>query len=200
MAGRSGRPKNTQKVKVRQAPTLTQTIIRRDGHKTHVRTKYSPDVHKKVIESVKMGRSLTDSGILAGLGRDTLWGWLDQGRKQPDIYPEYAQLVQDIEEAQASRRAEAVDNIVTVGNSQQAGTWQANAWFLERTDPENWGRKDKVEHVGNDTPKTQINTVVLIDSGARESARDLLSRVAGHSGPDLAVGPGGSVQLEDGDS
>lgn len=163
------------------------------------KTLYSKSVHKKIVDSVKKGRSISDSGLLAGLSKDLIWTWLENGRNKPDQYPDFARLSDEIEQAKAERRAQAVDNIVTVGNSQSAGTWQANAWFLERTDPENWGRKDKVEHV-NEAPKTQVNAVVLIDSDTRGTARDLLQRIAGHSSPDLAIGPGGGVQLEDGSS
>lgn len=180
---------------VQQAPVVE---VIRNGQKAL--TKYTPETHKKILENIKEGVSVTDAGLLAGLGTDTLFTWMEKGRRRADEYPEFAKLVADIEVAKAERRAQAVKNIVTVGNSQQAGTWQANAWYLERTDPENWGRKDKVEHVGNESPQTQINTVVLIDADARETARDLLSRVAGSAGEHKPIGPGSGVQLENGDS
>lgn len=183
-----------KEVKVIQAPLVPTT---KNGGSNY--TRYTPEVHKAVVENIEKGNSITDAGLLAGLGRETLDGWLYKGRGQPEKYPEFVQLQNDVDEARARRRAKAVENIVTVGDSQQAGTWQANAWFLERTDPENWGRKDKIEHVG-DSPRQQINTVVLIDADARETARDLLKRVAGHVGPDKSIGPGSGMQLEDGDS
>lgn len=164
------------------------------------KTLYSAKVHKAIIASVKKGYSLTDAGLLAGLGTDLIHDWLSKGRHTPDTHPHLASLVADIAVAQAERRGAAVDSIVAVGTSQLPGTWQASAWYLERTDPDNWGRKDKVEHTGDTGPKTQLNTVVLIDTDAREAARDLLKRIAGDSSPNLAIGPGSSVQLENGDS
>jgi hypothetical protein len=184
-----------QQVAVKQARTVP---IVRNGQTAL--TKYTEEVHKSIVDTVQKGNSITDAALLAGLGRDTVWGWLEKGRREPEKYPEWAQLSADIAKAQANRRVKAVENIVTVGDSQAPGSWQANAWFLERTDPENWGRKDKVEHVGDGTPKTQINTVVLIDGEARETARDLLQRVAGHSGADKSIGSGSGMQLENGDS
>ncbi len=150
----------------------------------------------KILESVAKGRSLKDSGLLAGLGRDTLDNWLYLGRKEPEKYPHYAEFVEQVEVARAERRAEAVDRIIQAGTT--SDKWQANAWYLERTDPETWGRKDKVE-VQNDQPQQQINQVILIDADARESAFDLLRRVAGNTRPDITVGPSGGGELEAGD-
>jgi len=189
-----------QQVTVKRASTAQKRVLPPTGPPVVRLTKYSPKVHKTIVNLVKRGNSITDAGLLAGLGKDTIHDWLSKGRHAPERYVEFAALANDILVAQAERRADAVDSIVAVGTSQLPGTWQASAWYLERTDPDNWGRKDKVEHSGNEAPRTQLNTVVLIDSDAREAARDLLKRIAGDSGPDLAIGPGSSVQLEDGDS
>ena len=165
-----------------------------------VQSLYNAKTHKKIIENAKKGRSMPDCSLLAGLGRGTLEAWIYKGRHEPDKYPHFAQLVADYEMAQAEFRGETLDNIVTVAQSQAPGTWQANAWLLERTDPENWGKKDRIEHVGDGGgPRTQLNTVVLIDSDAREAARDLLTRVAGNAGTDESLGLGSRLQLEAGD-
>jgi hypothetical protein len=187
-----------KQVAVKPAEVVSVRVPHGNGY-TIAATKYTPKVHKIIVDTVKKGNSLRDAGLLAGLGKETLETWLYNAKTMPEKYPHFVKLAADIDQARAERRIKAVENIVTVGDSQQAGTWQANAWFLERTDPENWGRKDKIEHV-NETPRTQVNTVVLIDADARETARDLLKRVAGHSGADIAIGPGSGVQLEDGGS
>ena len=189
-----------QEVQVKRAPLREVKRSHASNGTITVRTKYSKQVHKKIVDNIRKGRSVHDSSLLSGLSKYTLDEWLWQAKKEPEKHPEWVQLAQDIEMARAEFRGQALENIVTVGNSQQAGTWQANAWLLERTDPENWGRKDKVEHVGQDTPRQQINTVVLIDADARDTARDLLRRIAGHASPDVAIGPGSGMQLENGDS
>lgn len=191
-----------KQVAVKPAPSRVQVMPHAHNGYITAKTKYSDEVHEQVVESVKKGYSITDAGLLAGLGKDTLWMWLSNGRHKAEQYPHFAKLSDDIAVAQAERRADAVDAIVSVGTSQLPGSWQASAWYLERTDPENWGRKDKVEHSGQDSAgvRTQINAVVLIDTDAREAARDLLKRVAGHSGADIAIGPGSSMQLEDGET
>lgn len=196
---KSGKKEKTpNQVVVKRAESKPKVIEHRPGIFETVHTKYNDEIHEKIVDSIRQGRSIRDSGLLAGLGIDTLETWLYNGRHTPDKYPHFKKLSDDIEVAKAERRAQAVDNIVTVGNSGQPGTWQANAWYLERTDPENWGRKDKVEHSG-EAPRQQINQVILIDAGAREASRDLLRRVAGDARPDITVGPSGSGELETGE-
>lgn len=193
----AGKKQETQKVTVQRAQSQAVAKETVAGVVQTVHTKYNAEVHAKICESIAKGRSIKDTGILAGLGTDTLDNWLYNGKHQPEKYPHFAKLREDVEVARAERRAQAVDKIVEVGNSGNQGTWQANAWYLERTDPENWGRKDKVEHSG-DAPTQQINQVVLIDHNAREAAFDLLQRVAGSARPDITVGPGSSGELEAG--
>jgi hypothetical protein len=187
-----------KEVSVQKAKTVRGEVMTENGRRPYG-TKYTKEVHKKLVESVKKGYSLADAGLLAGLGRDTFPSWLHYGRHEAERYPHFAKLAADIEKARAERRADAVDAIVSVGVSQAPGSWQASAWFLERTDPENWGRKDKVEHV-NDSPRQQINIGVLLDAETREAARDLLRRVAGNPGEDKSVRPSSRLQLEAGSS
>lgn len=197
MARPRGRPKGS-KSKVQTSKTVAVVPAPQEERVVNgrlVKTKFTEETRAKILERIAAGCSVKDAGLLAGLGRDTLEYWLYQGKHEADKYPDFAQLVEDVELARAQRRADAVDRIVQAG--QNSDKWQANAWYLERTDPENWGRKDKVEHV-NDAPRQQINQVVLVDPDAREAAFDLLGRIAGNSRPDITVGPSSRGELEDG--
>lgn len=160
-------------------------------------TRYNEEVHAKIVEAVRNNASRTDAGLMAGLGKDTIHDWIYSARHNGEKFPHLVQLLRDIETAESERNGEIAEMIYQTAMSRAPGTWQAGAWILERRDPGEWGRKDKLEHV-NAGPKQQINQVILVDSGAREAARDLLKRVAGNSSPDITIGPGGSVQLEAG--
>lgn len=161
-------------------------------------TRYNAEVHAKILEALRNNASRKDAGLMAGLGKDTLADWIYQARHEPGKRPHLDQLLRDMEQVEGERNGEIAEMIYQTALSRQPGTWQAGAWILERRDPENWARRDKVEHVA-EGPKTQINQVILVDSGAREAAFDLLSRVAGNAGTDLPVGFGGRLQLEAGD-
>lgn len=68
----------------------------------------------------------------------------------------YAAFAEEVEKARAQSEVRALTHI------QQAaldGTWQAAAWFLERSHPQRWGRR-RMEHVGPDGGPVQVDVSV----------------------------------------
>jgi len=158
---------------------------------------YTPARHKKIVRSVRKGLPLGVSGQLAGLGKDTLHEWIAKGRYEPEKYPQYVKLLSDIEKARAVRESEHVAKIEKVALSEDPKTWTAAAWFLERTNPDDWGRKDRMQ-VQHETPLVQVNQVVLNDQGAREASRDLLRRATSiDASAHESVGPGVRSESEE---
>jgi hypothetical protein len=51
-------------------------------------------------------------------------------------------------------------NIGIIQTAAQNGTWQAAAWYLERTNPKKWGRHDTVEVTGTDGGAIQVEVSV----------------------------------------
>ncbi len=49
-----------------------------------------------------------------------------------------------------ARSESEVRNVMYIQRAAQDGTWQAAAWFLERSFPRKWGRKDRHEVTGAD--------------------------------------------------
>lgn len=141
----------------------------------NARSLYSPQRHRKIVRAVRKGNSLGTAGLLAGLGKDTIHDWVAKARNEPDKYPEYAKLLQDIEHARALREQEHIAKIERVALSDDPKTWTAAAWMLERSNPADWGRKDRVQ-VDNKQPVVQVNQVVLTDADVRDDARTLLRR------------------------
>lgn len=139
--------------------------------------KYSAETHKTIVKAMREGRTKSIAAALIGLHIDSLYYWLALGRDRPEDYPEYAKLRADIEKAQAEYAAEALDRIQAAAKSDPKH-WTADAWYLERTRPEEFGRRDKVE-VEATTPLVQVNQLLLDDPQARDEARALLRRVAG---------------------
>lgn len=138
-------------------------------------SKYNAKRHEAIIEGLLKGNSRTVSFRLSGCHPDVVFDWLKKGRDNPDTYPEYVSLIEDIEYAEAMVESERVSIVKTAADT---GTWQAAAWWLERRKPETWGRNDTVRHEGGETPAIQVNQVILIDADARAASRELLNRVA----------------------
>ena len=49
-------------------------------------------------------------------------------------------------------------NIMLIQKHAQT-SWQAAAWYLERSDPESWGRRERVEMTGRDGGAVEINHI-----------------------------------------
>ncbi|HXK40269.1 MAG TPA: hypothetical protein VJ837_05540 [Candidatus Paceibacterota bacterium] len=147
------------------------------------RPKYNKVVHKKIVDAVRRGRPFGLSGELAGLGKDTIWTWIEKARQRPDDYPQYVQLLNDMEQAKADYADYALAKIEEAADSDPR-QWTARAWILERTRPEEFGKRDTVE-VSTTAPLVQVNQLILDDPAARNEARAMLQRVAGSQSPEF---------------
>src|SRR5687768_4059663 len=95
------------------------------------RSKYTPELHEQIVSNIRQGYPKTTTFRLVGLAPDTGWDWLRYGREQPDKYPQYVKLAEDIEQAIAEVQAERVNQILAA--AQDPKHWTAAAWYLERT-------------------------------------------------------------------
>lgn len=63
----------------------------------------------------------------------------------------YFEFFESVKKAEA----QAVARNVAVIQSAAKDSWQAAAWWLERKYPQEWGKKDRLEHVGKDDEPIQ---------------------------------------------
>lgn len=158
--------------------------------------KYNKARHDTIVEAIRKGNSKANSFRLAGISVDTGTEWLKYGRERAEEYPYYAQLYEDVEQALAEYESSRVSLVTTAADT---GTWQAAAWWLERRNPDEWGRHDRVKHEVNNRPTVQLNQVILQDANARELSRNLLRQLASNR-PDVTLGPGHVLESpEDGE-
>lgn len=89
--------------------------------------KYTPVTVNKIVKYLKQGNSMERSAILSGINPSTLFAWLNQ----------YSELKDDLEKAKEYNIATRLKRI-----SKHAKTnWQADAWVLERTRPQEFALK-----------------------------------------------------------
>lgn len=130
-------------------------------------TLLTPQVQDTIINAVRIGSYLDDAASLAGVARGTLFRWLAWGRDAGnrsdagDELDDRDLLYRDFCDAVEKARADAMlRNIGVIQTAAQNGTWQAAAWYLERTNPKKWGRHDTVEVTGSDGGAIQVEISV----------------------------------------
>ena len=94
--------------------------------------KYLPQLESVLIG----GATIKDACAYVGIGQSSFYEWTRD-------YPQFSEA---IEKARASAKVACVTQIRQAAKSE----WQAAAWFLERSDPSNWGRKDMIISLGLD--------------------------------------------------
>jgi hypothetical protein len=133
------------------------------------KTKLTAALQQAIVNAVAAGVSLACAAELAGISPLSVKEWIQRGKgEDPDrpptpLYTSFSQAV---------IRAKAQDETRRVARINQAGQggaviyrktttmadgriiteerlappdWQADAWHLERSKPEDWGRKDRVD-------------------------------------------------------
>jgi len=108
--------------------------------------KLDRELTERICTAIAAGNTLKTSAALAGVNPGTVSTWLTMGKRDdsPEIYREFSEEVQ---KARAVAEARAVQHITRAAGE---GQWTAAAWFLERTNPNEWGKKDRVEVSGPD--------------------------------------------------
>jgi transposase len=159
--------------------------------KTGRRTKLTPEVQSAVMEALSAGNYLETAAQYAGIGASTLYLWLDRGRAEKerlDIDTEAEpveseqKFVEFLETVEKTRAQAEVRAVALVRKAAIDGTWQAAAWYLERSHPKKWGRSQRLEHSGPEGGPVQMTV----------SAEDLERKVI-----DLLEQQGGDVSGND---
>ena len=112
---------------------------------------------KVLINSLKNGAYVETACAYSGIGTSSVYRWIERGKAEderlqqgespnPEETP-YWEIWDTIEKA----RSEAMlRNITLIQTAAQSGSWQAAAWFLERTNPKLYGRRNYNELTGAD--------------------------------------------------
>lgn len=97
-------------------------------------TDLTPEMGAKLIELVAQGLPLSKAAEHEGITYRTLCRWM----KRTD--EPYATFCHSLKGAKAAAQLPMIRDI-----REGVNNWQARAWYLERSDPKNWGRKDKLD-------------------------------------------------------
>lgn len=95
-------------------------------------SKYSPLTTQTILDALEEGLPRRFACALAGISQDSLARWLDK----------YADFATAVAKSEAIAVQQALATIRRAGDD---GSWQARAWQLERTHPQEFGRLDRLQ-------------------------------------------------------
>jgi hypothetical protein len=102
------------------------------------------DVHKRIVEAVRLGAHFEEAGAAAGISRSTLHRWLARG-DATNAPQRFRTFLEAVRQAEAEHELEALRSI---DRAAAAGDRRAQAWKLERRYPARWGRQTRHELTG----------------------------------------------------
>lgn len=103
----------------------------------------TPEVQERIVSAIRAGNYLETASAYAGIDQSTLHKWISRS-KEPDASAALVEFRQSVERA----RAEAEVRTVALIQQAASNSWQAAAWYLERSHPKRWARREKVEMSG----------------------------------------------------
>jgi hypothetical protein len=136
-------------------------------------TKYTPERSRAICEALELGTPRTHAAAAAGIDDSTFYDWLKH-------FPHFSNAVKAAEARCIQTRLE---RIRTAG---QSGSWQADAWVLERRFSNEFGKTVQEQRHTNAAGDGPVE-VVVVDSDSLRAFRATAAALG------LAPADGGAV-------
>lgn len=114
-------------------------------------TKLTQDIQDKIVDAILAGNYQDAASRYVGIDPATFYRWMQKGDGADDQYGEFREAVEN------AKAAAEVENVAIIRMAARDGTWQAAAWWLERTRPQKFGRKERYEVTGADGGNLQVD-------------------------------------------
>ena len=106
----------------------------------------------EICNDIKAGVPIKHASISHGITERTFYNWFEKGKEAKS--GKFRKFYDKIQEAKSVAITLRARRIYKAGET----SWQADAWWLERVDPDNFGRKDRHEV----DMKAQVQSDILI--------------------------------------
>jgi hypothetical protein len=123
----------------------------------------TPEVQKRIVVALRAGNYVETAASFAGISRPTIYRWLEKGDRAADKLDTDQELTEkellylDFRNEVEQARADAMVRNVSMISQAAQTTWQAAAWWLERTAPQMWGRQLRAEVSGPNNGPINVN-------------------------------------------
>jgi transposase-like protein len=143
-------------------------------------TKLTPERQSRIVEALAQGNYIETAARYSGISSQGFYKWMSRGneerqRVQDGEKPKESETmyVEFVEAVEKARSQAEMRNVGLIQKAAVDGTWQAAAWFLERSYPRRWSRSERIEHTGADGGSLDIQ--VSMDD-LEEKVKQLLAR------------------------
>lgn len=119
----------------------------------------------EICNDIKAGVPIVHAAISHGITHTTFYDWYNKGKNAKS--GKFKQFHDKVEEAKSVAITLRARRIYKAGED----NWQADAWWLERIDPDNFGRKDTHQVDMNANVNSEV-TVNLLDK-IKEKRKEL---------------------------
>ncbi|MFZ5850347.1 MAG: hypothetical protein ACOYY2_02995 [Actinomycetota bacterium] len=155
----------------------------------------TPEIHERIVQAIAAGNFGETAARAAGIATATYYQWMAKGRdertrRENGERPKASQSKYvDFAEAVESAKAQAETRAVTlITKAALDGTWQAAAWYLERTQPQKYGRFTRTEVTGADGGAVRVEQVSAEDLAAKVDQVLAARAVADPASPSIGRG------------
>ena len=90
-----------------------------------------------LVKWLKLGYYIEDACTMAGIAKQTYYNWI--AKAEANEGQEYLDFLDAVKKARAEAEGAHIMNIRKAADN---GVWQASAWFLERSHPVKWGKRN----------------------------------------------------------
>lgn len=111
--------------------------------------------------ALRSGNDIETAAHYAGVSIANVYRWLEVGKFESEkvsageeVTPENAPYLEFWEELRKARADAIVRNVAYVQTAAKNGSWQAAAWWLERTVPEQYSRTKNSEKKPEETQRS----------------------------------------------
>lgn len=92
---------------------------------------------EELVKWLKLGYYIEDACTMAGIAKQTYYNWVAKAESEEE--QKYIDFLDSVKKARAEAEGAHIMNIRKAADN---GVWQASAWFLERSHPTKWGKRN----------------------------------------------------------
>jgi transposase len=107
-------------------------------------------IQERLLQAIRLGAFIEHACYYAGINSSTFRLWRQKASENIEPYASFWIKVNEAESEAIMRR------LARIENAGKDGSWQADAWYLERKYPEKFGRRDRVELTGDPNAPVEI--------------------------------------------